>query len=79
MVRWIDEKINENKPVLIHCYAGLGRTGTVIAGYLIYKGYPPEEAINYVRNRRPGSIQTLQQEITLHIFNDALKYTNRKK
>lgn len=71
-VKWIDKKLNEGKKVLVHCYAGLGRTGTIIAAYLIYKGMEPEEAIEYIRNLRPGSIQTIQQELSLYIFKKVL-------
>ncbi|HCA46062.1 MAG TPA: protein-tyrosine-phosphatase, partial [Armatimonadetes bacterium] len=46
----------------VHCMAGLGRTGTMIACYLVSQGMPAEEAIAEVRRARPGSIQTEQQE-----------------
>ena len=46
----------------LHCYAGLGRTGTVAARVLIEHGYRPAEAIARVRSIRPGSIETYEQE-----------------
>ena len=46
----------------LHCYAGLGRTGTVAARMLVEHGTPPAEAINRVRSVRPGSIETREQE-----------------
>ncbi len=49
-------------PVLIHCAAGIGRTGTIMGLYLVNDGMDPEEAISFVRNKRNGSIQTLAQE-----------------
>ena len=48
--------------VLVHCRAGKGRTGTVLAGYFVCKGMPPIEAIKHVRALRPGSIETPEQE-----------------
>jgi atypical dual specificity phosphatase len=48
--------------VAVHCAAGLGRTGTVLAAYFVARGLSPEEAIAKVRDLRPGSIETAEQE-----------------
>jgi atypical dual specificity phosphatase len=48
--------------VAVHCAAGLGRTGTVLAAYFVAQGMPPEEAVVKVRDLRPGSIETAEQE-----------------
>ena len=46
----------------IHCYAGLGRTGTVAALILMQYGQSARDALQVVRAARPGSIQSLEQE-----------------
>jgi ADP-ribosyl-[dinitrogen reductase] hydrolase len=48
--------------VLLHCFGGLGRTGTVAARLLVELGEPPQEAIARIRQTRPGTIETAAQE-----------------
>jgi atypical dual specificity phosphatase len=45
-----------------HCAAGIGRTGTMLACYLVREGVPAPEAIARIRSLRPGSIETAEQE-----------------
>lgn len=61
-VEFVDRMVGEGKAVGVHCLAGLGRTGTMIACYLVSHGAKPEDAIAKVRSARPGSIQTEYQE-----------------
>jgi len=69
VVEYIDREIQANKPVLVHCAAGKGRTGTVIAAYMIKKeGLTPIEAVRKLRNMRPGSIQSERQEMAINSF-----------
>ncbi|MGQ9733023.1 MAG: phosphatase domain-containing protein [Candidatus Zipacnadales bacterium] len=51
--------------VAVHCLGGVGRTGTMIACYLVAEGVDPEAAIREVRRRRPGSVRTLSQEMCI--------------
>jgi hypothetical protein len=48
--------------VLIHCRAGLGRTGMLAAALLAASGLEPEAAIDAVREKQPSRIETSAQE-----------------
>ena len=62
-VDFIHQRIENNEPVMVHCLAGLGRTGTLLACYLIkYEKMTAEDAIQLVREKRHGSIQSFVQE-----------------
>lgn len=58
----IRSRLEQGQSVLIHCRAGLGRTGTVAARLLIEFGLEPRAAIGAVRAARPGAIETGAQE-----------------
>jgi len=68
-VDFIHQRITNDEPVMVHCLAGLGRTGTILACYLIkYKDMTANDAIKKVRQERHGSIQSFSQEEIIFRF-----------
>jgi atypical dual specificity phosphatase len=64
-VDFIKTGIGNGEIVAVHCGAGLGRTGTILASFLVSTGLSPQEAIETVRKQRPGSIETGEQEAVI--------------
>lgn len=56
------EPLSSGQALTIHCWSGFGRSGLVAARVLIEHGMTPQEAIEYVRQFRPGAIETVGQE-----------------
>ena len=62
-VKAILEALVAGETAAVHCGGGLGRTGTVLACYLLSSGEAlgAEEALRRVRALRPGSVETPAQ------------------
>ncbi|HDL50776.1 MAG TPA: hypothetical protein ENG37_02030, partial [Firmicutes bacterium] len=61
-LKWLKLMEVWEQPALIHCRAGIGRTGTMLSVYYIWKGFSADESIKIVRKKRGSGIETLSQE-----------------
>jgi atypical dual specificity phosphatase len=76
-VDYIQHQIHEEKPVMVHCAAGRGRTGTILAAYLMkHQSMNAEQAVSKIRKIRPGSIQSESQESAILMYGKYLKDKN---
>jgi len=56
-VEFIDNQLDQNNQVAIHCKGGKGRTGTMLAAYLIAKGASYEDAMGQIDSAKPNAIK----------------------
>lgn len=70
--RVVDQLIDEGEVVAVHCYAGLGRTGTVLATYLIWHGSNALDALEAVRRVEPRWVQSEVQVSFLEKFAETM-------
>ena len=67
--------IDKGEVLAVHCRAGIGRTGTVVAGWLISEGLTAEVALERIRKINPQYVQTNEQEQFLSRFEEGLLNT----
>jgi atypical dual specificity phosphatase len=62
MIQFIEDNVAEGRPVGVSCHAGIGRTGTTLACYLVKKGRTAEEAMQEVSIKRRAAVETEDQK-----------------
>ena len=65
---FIDWQHISGRATAVHCRVGQGRTGCVLAAYLIRSGSPPEQAVQRLRSVCPGAIAAPEQESALYAY-----------
>ena len=75
-IAFVDRQLADHRPVAVHCEAGLGRTGTMLATYLISKGESAASAINRVRSSERSAVETTGQIRFLEQFAGASRTNN---
>lgn len=65
---FIDERRGRGERVAVHCLVGEGRTGTVLAAYLIRGGLTTEAALRELRAVCPNAVGSPTQEVALREF-----------
>lgn len=65
---FIDVQRALGRAVAVHCLMGQGRTGTVLAAYLVRNGATPDVAIARVRTTCPGAVEVEEQVRAVQAF-----------
>ena len=68
-VKFVNSKVQEKKRIVVHCYAGMGRTNLMLASYLIHHHeVDPDKALNLVKEKRAIHLVNEEQEEALREY-----------
>ncbi|THH32571.1 hypothetical protein EUX98_g1620 [Antrodiella citrinella] len=53
VITFIQKELDKRRGVLVHCFAGISRSATLVAAYLMYtRGLDPADALKHIRQYR---------------------------
>ncbi len=61
IVTQILSELDNGENIVIHCWGGRGRAGTVASCTLVAHGYDFDDAITLIREIRPGAVEVTEQ------------------
>lgn len=65
-VTFVRDKVKDGKTTLVHCLAGEGRTGCVLAAYLTKeRGIAADEAVRTLKRIKPSFVEREQEKAVL--------------
>jgi protein-tyrosine phosphatase len=71
---FIDAQLSKGKRVLVHCYAGVSRSTSIVIGYLMYRfGMTFTEAYDHVKSNRREINPNIGFVYQLNAYGEALK------
>jgi protein-tyrosine phosphatase len=72
ITKTIQQNFEAGNTIIIHCLAGLGRSGMVAACWLVTRGFSGQEAINHIQTFRKNSLFLECQQRFIIEFNQNL-------
>jgi len=67
-VSFANGMLSRSKPVVVCCGAGIGRTGTMLAAYLVSLCMSPEEALMEVEEKRGIGVESDAQRVAVYEY-----------
>ncbi len=77
-VNFIHELAKRRIKFYVHCKRGHGRSPILVAAYLVFTGMESEEAVAYMRKRRPSIHPNRHQLAVLRRFERSIRAQNTK-
>lgn len=63
LTKFLYQEAADGLDTVVHCRAGIGRTGIIAAGVLLHCGFEPIEAIDHISEKRGVTVPDTQEQI----------------